>query len=132
MGLISSRFMTADQKQRCCYNDLSLDILNYALHTADGQRIGTVDDVLMDDESFTIRYLVVDTSTAAFTLNQQRVLLPADLCCRDPEQRIVRSRANAEQVQSAPFYDSALAVTKAYEDTVITHFGERPYAPADT
>lgn len=132
MGLISSRFMTAEQKQRCCYNDLTLDILNYVLHTAEGLRIGKVDDILMDDESFTIRYLIVDTSTAAIMLNQPRLLLPASICCADAKGRTVRSRANAEQVRSAPAYDAAVELTQSYESTVFTNFGERPFAPADT
>jgi hypothetical protein len=132
MGLISSRFMTADQRERCCYNDLSVEVIGYAIDTIDGQRIGTVDDILMDDESMTVRYLVVDTSTAAFILNQPHLLLPTNLCCWDRAERSVRSQAHAEQVQSAPAYDAAVSVTQAYEDTIITHYGERPYAPADT
>lgn len=129
MALISSRFMTADQLQRCCYNQISAEVIGYVLHTVDGQRIGTVEEFLVNDEDFVVRYLVVDTSTAEFLLNQPLVLVPADLCCWDGEKRTVRSRATAEQVQSAPAYDPAVAVTQAYEETFVTKFGERPSGP---
>lgn len=132
MALLSLRFLTETQRERCCRDGLSTGVIGYALHTIDEQRIGVVDDILVDDESLVIRYLVVDTSSAAFTLNQPHLLLPADLCCWDTEQKTARSRASVAQAQSAPVYDRVVALTQAYEDTVITHFGERPYAPSDT
>lgn len=132
MGLISARFMTEDQLRRCCRDGLSPAVIGYGIDVADGRRIGTIDDILVDDETMTIRFLVVDTKTAAFTLNQAHILLPTGLCCWDEEQKSVRSLASAEQVQSAPAYDRAVALTQAYEATVFTNFGERPYAPADT
>ncbi len=131
MGLISSRFMTAEQQERCCYNQVSLEVIGYTLHTVDGRRIGTVNDILMDDESFTVRYLVVDTSAADFVVNNPYVLITADLCCWDPESRIVRSQATVEQVQSAPAFDRAVDLVQAYEATAVLQFGERPFGPAD-
>lgn len=130
MGLISSRFMTANQLQRCCLNDFKPDIIGYSINTIDGQRIGIIEDFLMDDESFTMRYLIIDTSTAAFVLNQSRVLLPTGLCCRDPEQKVVRTQARADQVQSAPEYDPVISAAKAYEDLAIFDYGERPSGPS--
>ena len=129
MALISSRFMTADQLQRCCYNQVSAEVIGYTLHTTEGQRIGTVREFLINDEDLVVRYLVVDTRTAEFVLNQPLVLVPADLCCWDRERRTVRSRATVEQVQSAPAYDPAVAITQAYEEMVVTKFGERPSGP---
>lgn len=131
MGLISSRFMTAEQQERCCLNQLSLEVIGYTLHTVDGRRIGTVDDILMDDESFVVRYLVADSSTADFVVNQPYVLLTADLCCWDPQSRTVHSQATVEQVQSAPAYERAVDLVQAYEETAILQFGERPSGPAD-
>lgn len=131
MGLISSRFMTADQRQRCCLNGISLEVIGYTLHTIDGQRIGTVNDVLVDDESFAVRYLVADTSSAEFIINQPYVLLTSELCCWDAESKTVRSQASVDQVQSAPAYDRAVDLVEAYEDTAIFRFGERPSGPAD-
>jgi len=129
MGLISSKMMTPTQLQQCCAEDLAVQTIGYTLQTADGRRAGRIEDILYDDEDGVIRYLVVDTSTAEFIVNQPRVLLPATLCCPDHGRRTVRSRAGAEQVQAAPRYDPAVALTRAYEESVFTNFGEHPYWP---
>ncbi len=131
MGLISSQFMTPEQLQRCCSNDLTAAVIGYALHTIDGKRIGTVEDILVDDESLALRYLVVNTATAEFAIGQPFVLLTSDLCCWDEGQKVVRSQATAEQVQAAPAFDRAIDLVEAYEETAILNFGERPFAPAD-
>ncbi len=131
MGLISSRFMTAEQRERCCLGPLSLDVIGYTLYTIDGHRVGTVDDVLLDDESFAIRYLVIDTSSADFIINQPYVLLAAELCCWDEESKSVRSQSTMDQVQSAPAYERSVDLVEAYEDTAIFRYGERPSGPAD-
>ncbi|MDI7276457.1 MAG: PRC-barrel domain-containing protein, partial [Anaerolineae bacterium] len=103
--LISSRFMTEPQLRRCCVNDLTPEIIGYALYTTDDQRIGVVEDILVDDELFVIRYLVVDTSSAEFIVNHPEVLLvAANLCCWDTERRTVRAQATVADVQAAPFY----------------------------
>jgi hypothetical protein len=131
MGLISSRFMTEDQLARCCAGDLSPDVIGCTLHSADDRRIGLVDDILVDDESLTVRFLVVDTSTADLMLNYPRVMLAPALCCWDREARTARTQATAEQVRAAPFFDSVTALAQSYEDLYIFHYGERPFAPAD-
>jgi hypothetical protein len=131
MGLISSHYMTPDQLRRCCRNNLSAEVIGYALHTIDGKRVGTVEDILVDDETLDVRYLVVNASTAEFTLNQPYVLLTPDLCCWDAAQRLVRSQATAQEVQDAPAFDRAVDLVQAYEETAILNYGERPFAPAD-
>ncbi len=128
--LLSSHDLTAAQREMY-RGTIPLDAIGYALLTRDGRRVGVVDDVLIDDEDFAANFLVVDTATAEFIANQAHVLLPATLCCWDVERKTVQSRTTAEQVQSAPAYDRAMALTRAYEDTVLFNYGERPSGPAD-
>ena len=128
--LLSSHDLTAAQREMY-RGTIPLDAIGYALLTEDGRRIGVVDDVLLDDEDFTANFLVVDTATAEFIANQAHVLLPAALCCWDAERKTAHSRATAGQVQSAPAYDRAVALTRAYEETVFFNYGERPSGPAD-
>jgi hypothetical protein len=129
MGLISSHDLTADQLSRCCNNRLTPGIIGYTLLTIDGQRAGVVADVLVDDETMDLHYLVVDTQSAQFEMHYPHILLPTDLCCWDAEHKTVRSQAHQEQMQNASAYDRAIALTRAYEETVFTNFGERPYWP---
>ncbi|MCL6430178.1 MAG: PRC-barrel domain-containing protein [Anaerolineae bacterium] len=130
--LISARFMTQGQLQRCCADGLSPEVVGCALYTSDNRRVGVVKDILVDDELYIVRYVVVDTTSAEFIINHPEVLLvAANLCCWDREQRTVRTEVTASDVQSAPFYDHAADVAQAYEETYIFHYGERPSAPAD-
>lgn len=130
MGLVSARFMMPAQLARCCAGqDVSPGVVGYTVHTIDDRRIGQVEDVLIDDEAMVIAFLVVEPSTAEFIVNQPRLLLPASLCCWDEEGKRVRSRATVDQVQSAPPYDAVTDISEAYERTVFTNFGERPYWP---
>ncbi len=131
MGLVSSRYMTPTQLEHCCRGGVSPSVVGYAIYTSDGQRIGKVTEVLIDDESMAVAWLIVDTSTAEFVINQPHVMLSTNLCCWDEERRAVRSLSNATQVQSSPRYDPAVDLVRAYEETAIFSFGERPNGPAD-
>ncbi len=131
MGLVSSRYMTQTQLEHCCRDGVSPGVIGYAIYTEDGQRIGKVNEVLIDDESMAVAWLIVDTSTAGFVINQRHVMLPTNLCCWDEERRAVRSLSSTAQVQSAPRYDAAVDLARAYEEAAIFNFGERPNGPAD-
>ncbi len=129
--LLSARFMTPTQLEQCCTDHLSTKIVGYAVYTSEGRRIGTVDDLLIDDEMMVVRFLVVDTSTAEFILNQPHLLLAPNLCCWDDARKTVQAQATMGQVQSAPDFDRVAALGAAYEETAIFAYGEPPFGPAD-
>lgn len=130
--LISSRFMTQGQLERCCADGLGPEVIGCALYTSDNLRVGVVKDLLVDDEDYVARFVVVDTTSAEFLINHPEVLLVgANICCLDREHRTVRTEVTAADVQSAPFYNHAADLAQAYEETYIFHYGERPSAPAD-
>ncbi len=129
MGLISTYAMTPTLLAQWSHEDLAPHTIGYGVETVDGKRMGTVEDVLYDDEAGVARYVVVNTTGAEFVVNYTRILLPATLCCPNEERHTVRSEAGVEQVQRAPAYDPASALGRSYEETVFTNFGERPYWP---
>lgn len=131
MGLINSRFLTREQLQRCCRNEISPAVVGYTLLTADGKRIGTVSGILVDDESIEIRYLIADTTTAEFPISQSRILLSPDLGPLERKRKTIHTRLTVDQVQSAPAYEPAVDLVTAYEETAYMDFGDRPSGVAD-
>ena len=131
MGLISSRFLTQDQLRRCCRVGIGADVIGLTLLTADGRRMGVASDILVDDESLDLRFLIVDTAEAEFPVGQARILLPPDFGRVDKKAGTLRTRASVDQVQSAPGYDPAIRLVTAYEQTAYLDFGERPNNEAD-
>lgn len=96
--------------------------IGYDIHATDGT-IGSLDDLLFDDESWTIRWAVIDTGT---WLPGRRVLLPfASL--GQPEDRAFLVDATREQIENAPGLDSDAPVSRQLEIEIHTHYSWPPY-----
>ena len=75
------------------------DVVGYRLETSDGA-IGQIQDVLFDDDTWSVAHLVVDTGE---WLPGRKVLLsPALVKGVDPVHRVVRVRASRREVERAP------------------------------
>ncbi len=64
------------------------DVSGYAVHAADGD-IGHVADLLIDDEAWTVRYLVIDTGS--WWTGDKVLLVPGTVRELDVDQRWVAS-----------------------------------------
>jgi hypothetical protein len=73
------------------------------IQAADGE-IGHVDDVLVDEESWRIRYLVLDTSN--WIGGRSVVMSPRVLTDVDLSDRIVKVDADREDIRNSPVLDS--------------------------
>jgi len=94
-------------------------VKGYHIHATDGE-IGHVDDFLIDDESWAIRYLVVDTSN---WLGGRSVLV-APSWIRDvswDESKVFVSTTR-HAVESSPEYDPMITVTSPYEERLGSHY----------
>jgi hypothetical protein len=100
------------------------DTLGYDIQARDGA-IGHLDDFLVDERSWTIRWLVVDT----------RNWLPGKHVLVAPEwvedvswtEGAVRVGLTREQIQSAPPYDRTRPVDRDYEHRLFAHYGRPRY-----
>ncbi|MGH7263271.1 MAG: PRC-barrel domain-containing protein [Candidatus Rokuibacteriota bacterium] len=96
------------------------DYRRYAIAATDGE-IGRVDDVLFDDRTWTVRYLVVDTGS---WLTGRRVLLsPASVSDADPSGERFRVPLTRRQVEESPPVEADRPVSRQHEIQLADHYG---------
>lgn len=99
-------------------------INGYAIHASDG-KIGTVSDFLFEDDSWLVRWLVVDTGN---WLSGRKVLLPPiALGHPDPAKNEFPVMLTMKQVEESPDIDTDLPVSRQMEMRVYDYYGWRPY-----
>jgi len=102
----------------------SSTINGYTIVASDGQ-IGTVSDLLFDDASWLIRWVVVDTGN---WLSSRKVLLPVSVLGHlDSKEEKFAVRLTMQQVKDSPDIDSARPVSRQMETLVYDYYGWSPY-----
>ncbi len=99
------------------------EVTGYYIHATDGD-IGHVEDFLVDDEHWFIRYMIVDT----------RNWLPGRKVIVSPEwiENVVWAKSQVlvnltrDTIKNSPEYDPAQPVTREYEAGLYSHYG-RPF-----
>ena len=99
-------------------------LIGYAISATDGE-IGSVSDLLFDDENWTIRWLVVDTGT---WLSGRKVLLPPS-ACGEPlaATRVLEVNVTREKVKGSPAIETDAPVSRMQESDVVGYYGWEPY-----
>ena len=96
----------------------------YEIRAADGD-IGSVRDVLFEDTTSMVRYLVVETGSWLFG---RRVLLaPAAVGGVDHAAGAITTGLTTAQVRDSPSIDTDQPVSRQKEQTLHTHYGWTPY-----
>lgn len=96
------------------------EIIGDRLEGPDGE-IGHVDDALMDDETWTLRYLVIDTRS--WWPGRKVVISPLWVNEIDWAQSKIRSDIGQMLVKGSPTYDPQLTMDVAYADRLHDHYG---------
>jgi uncharacterized protein YrrD len=99
-------------------------VLGYHIVATDGE-IGHVKGMLVDDETWAVRYLIVDTSN--WWLGHQVLIAPPwiqDVSWSDSTVAISLTR---QAVQDAPQYDAALPLDRSLEADLYEHYGRPSY-----
>lgn len=93
---------------------------------ASDDSIGDVDDFLFDDETWAVRYLVVDTN--AWWPGGKKVLIATRWIDRFdwPEKKVYTSLTR-QQVRDSPEYDIAAPVDRGYEGRLHDYYGRPGY-----
>jgi hypothetical protein len=96
----------------------------YAIAASDGH-LGVVNELLFEDTSWLLRWLVVDTG---HWLPGRKVLLPVTVLGHiDPEKREVSVRLTMEAVRHSPDIDTERPVSRQIETDLYDFYGWRPY-----
>ncbi len=98
-------------------------VIGYHIHASDGE-IGHVEDFLVDDVDWSVRYLVVDTKN--WWPGEKVVISPRSVREIDWTERLVHLDVDREKVRDSPAYDPSTTVDRAYEIQFHEHYGEPP------
>ncbi len=93
------------------------EITGYRIHAADGQ-IGHVADFLVDDETWTIRHLVVDTRN--WWPGKHVLIAPVHVEALDGCNRVVRLGLSRDVIRNSPLYEATAPSTSSKGDGPIS------------
>ena len=100
------------------------EVIGYHIHATDGE-VGHVDGFLVDDESWAIRYLVVNTSN--WWLGHRVLIAPQWIGGVRWTDRSVTVDLSREAVKTSPPYDSSADLDRQREAGLYTHYERLPY-----
>lgn len=109
-------------------NDVHLrsvnEVLRYHVHASDGQ-MGHVDDFIIDDESWEVRYLVVQTSHIWFG---KKVLVAASWASRISwEGEAIYVDLTRDTIKACPAWDASAPINREYEAQLYDYYGRPAY-----
>lgn len=100
------------------------EVRKYHIKANDGE-VGHVDDFIMDDETWAIRYLVIDTRN---WLPGRKVLLaPGWTGDIDWKQRHITTTLSRDAIKSGPEFDPTVPVNRDYEQKLHDYYGRPAY-----
>jgi sporulation protein YlmC with PRC-barrel domain len=100
------------------------ELKDYAIHAADGD-IGRVDDCYFDDETWTVRYLIVETGN---WLSSRKVLIsPISIHQPNWAEKTLPVSITKEQVKDSPDIDTDKPVSRQYESLFLGFYGYPMY-----
>lgn len=116
---ISSRESSWDPNLRS-----SKDVTGHNIQASDGE-IGHVDNFIIDDDSWTIRYFVIDTKN--FLPGKKVLISPEWIDMISWEDSKVFIDLTRDAIKNAPEYDSDEGVTREYESRLYDHYRRQGY-----
>ena len=99
-------------------------VTGYHIHATDGE-IGHVAGFVVDDQTWAIRYLIVDTSN--WWLGHKVLVAPHWITAMDWAKQTVTVDLNREFIKNAPVYDANAELTRDQELRLYRHYGRRGY-----
>lgn len=100
------------------------EVTGYHIKATDGE-VGHVQGFLIDDASWAIRYLSVDTSN--WWLGHRILLAPQWIQAVNWEDRLVEVNMARQAIQQAPAWDSSRPPDRAQEIDIYTHYDRTGY-----
>ena len=100
------------------------EVTNYYIEANDGD-IGHVDDFIIDDENWTIRYVVVDTRN--WWPGKKVLVSPEWIRSVSWTDSRVYVDLSRDTIKNGPEYDPSLPVSRDYESRLYKHYGRSEY-----
>ena len=99
-------------------------VVGYHLHASDGD-IGHVAGMLIDEQTWAVRYLIVETSH--WWHGHQVLIAPQWIQSVSWLERAVTVSLTRQAVKDAPVYDPRVAMSREAEDRLYKHYGQPDY-----
>ncbi|WP_418315829.1 PRC-barrel domain-containing protein [Piscinibacter sakaiensis] len=100
------------------------DLIGRTLSASDGE-VGKVTDLYFDDDTWTVRYLVVDTGS---WLSSRSVLIsPQSLGAGSSREGPIPATLSREQVENSPRSETHRPVSRQHEADLASHYGYPTY-----
>lgn len=99
-------------------------VTDYHIEATDGE-IGHVEDFIIDDETWAIRYLVIDTKN---WWGGKKVLISPQWIDRISwDESKVFINLSKERIKQSPEYSEDILITRDYEDQLHKHYNQKGY-----
>jgi sporulation protein YlmC with PRC-barrel domain len=92
----------------------------YQLYDSDGEKIGSVDDLFVDDND-DLKYIGVKVEHS----ETRSILIPMDAARVDEERRVIEVVQPKRKVHEGPTFDDEKEITLEFEEQVRDHYGLR-------
>ncbi|MEN6385939.1 MAG: PRC-barrel domain-containing protein, partial [Phycisphaerales bacterium] len=100
------------------------EVIGYNLHASDG-KIGLVDDFIIHEENWLIRYMIVDTTR---WFMGKKVIIPPDWISEiDWQNAEVYVDVSKETVRKSPQFNPSAPVNREYEIRLYDYYGRPKY-----
>jgi hypothetical protein len=100
------------------------DIRGYHIHALDGE-IGHIDDFIIDEATWSVRYLQIDTSN---WIGGKTVLLATQWVQRiDPADGKIHVEVTKDRIENSPAFDPGTSIDRAFEERLHRHYGLPAY-----
>ena len=96
------------------------EVTGYHIHATDGE-IGHVEDFLVDDAGWGIRYVVVDTRN--WWPGKKVLISPRSVQKIDWANRLMHLDVDRQKVKDSPAYDATTTVDQTFEERFHDHYG---------
>jgi len=100
------------------------EVIGYALEASDGE-IGSVDDFILDDESWAMRYAVADTGN--WWPGKKVLIDPRWIHKVSWAESTVHVGLLREAIRHSPEYDPSMPISREYEARLYGHYGRSRY-----
>ena len=108
--------------------DSAKEVTGYHVQAIDGE-IGHVQDFIVDDETWLIHYLVINTRN--WVPGKHAIVLPATVESIDWNLRKIQVNLRRATIKDSPNYDHTVPVDRRYEEILYRHYGKPGYWVAE-
>ncbi len=99
-------------------------VKGFGIRARDGE-IGHLWDFVIDDSSWKVLYMVVDTGN---WLPGRKVLVSLNWVEKfDWEDQAIQVDLSKETIQNSPLYDETMPINREYEESLYTYYGRKKY-----